>query len=169
MHNSYHDVVIAANNRLYELFNLPFSVRLMATRTGGWELWNTANDRNGNKDEKIAEEFGRAPMTLYVKHDDKELKPTIFCHHNWRTPQEDAMLMSANEIVIGNMTADAKYLGAGNLEITTYPDLLLLLRDYVAFTESIFFDGLLWEVQSFTSHTETMVLQIANPKYNKDL
>lgn len=169
MHNSYHDVVIAANNRLYELFNLPFSVQLMATRTGGWELWNLANDHNGNKDEKIAGEYERSPMTLYVKHDNTELQPTIFCHNNWRTYQDDAVLMPSNEIVIGNATAQAEYLGAGNLKITSYPDLLAMLKKHVTFTESIFYDGLLWEVQSYTSHAETLMLQIANPKYNKDL
>lgn len=168
MHNSYHDVVIAANNRLYELFNLPFSVQLMATRTGGWELWNTANDRNGNKDEKIAGEFERSPMTLYVKHDNTELQPTIFCHPNWRTLKDD-VVTSATDIVIGTETAQAEYLGSGNLRITSYPDLLAMLKKFVIFTESIFYDGLLWEVQSYTSHAETLMLQIANPKYNKDL
>lgn len=168
MHNSYHDVVIAANNRLYELFNLPYSVRLMATRSGGWELWNVANDHNGNKDEKIAEEYGRAPMTLYVKHDNTELQPTIFCHNNWRTLKDD-VITSATDIVIGNATAQAEYLGAGNLRITSYPDLLAMLKKAVIFTENIFYDGLLWDVQSYTSHAETLMLQIANPKYNKDL
>jgi len=169
MHNSYHDVVVAANNRLYEIFNLPFSVSLTATRAAGWELWNGANCLNGNEDEKIAEEYGSAPMALYVKHDDKTLKPTQFCHHNWTTPKIDLELSSEPAIMIGNMPATANYKGRGNLEITASEYLLGLLKAYVVFTESIFYDDLMWEVQSYTASGETLLLQIANPKYNKDL
>lgn len=162
MHNSYHDVIVAANNRTYRLFNLPFSVRLQCTRVGGWELWNTYE-----KDELLAGEYWHTPFSLYVKHDDKELKPTQFCHARWIHPHTAAMHTPSAEIVIGNENVTAIYSDCGLLTVVHREDVLLkMMHDYVLLTGTLFYSGLVWDVLSVILDEGRHSYTLSNPRNN---
>ena len=163
MNNSYHDVVIASNNRLYILFNLPFSVRLMCTRVGGWELWNMCG--NGEKDNVLAGEYAGPPFTLYVKNGTREapLEPTEFCAHRFTKEATDIQNEPEKTLIVGNEEIAAVWDGF-NLTLTGRDDLLEMVHEYVSMTASIFWGGYLFHVSQHNRVSDKYVLTISNPK-----
>lgn len=62
---SYHDIhITTASVKRTSIFDLPFNVRIMCTRSAGWELWNIYLDENLTRVENlIASEYCESPDT----------------------------------------------------------------------------------------------------------
>jgi hypothetical protein len=66
---SYHDLCITTKGiKRTSIFNLPFSIQVICTRTGGWEVWHTHGSVNTHTWELLGGEYDEEkPLRLDVK------------------------------------------------------------------------------------------------------
>lgn len=65
---SYHDLYVTTPEiKRTSVFDLPFNLIVICTRSGGWELWNTNGSGQPDKWVQLGGEYSDRPLKLDVR------------------------------------------------------------------------------------------------------
>ena len=159
---SYHDVVVASKNCLYEIHNLPFNVSLRCTRTSGWALWC----KEGDDDRLVASEYGGSTFAIYVKVPNLPPVAVCDCRYDCNVAYPwDLAIEHPTTIPVGKFELDANVIEAGMLNVTGESGRLDELESYIKFVGMhVLYDGLYWRVGLLNRTSQnSLLLHIDHP------